>query len=196
MQSRPLTVNRSSVQPVLQSPIPGRPPHTYSHARNLSTSLATSSAHNATHRVTRRKSMTGSSANRDAVVAALKEVGSLPVNAAAARARAASKRSRSGSPTGLPAQNPKFSPEIKPEVPSNTSAVEDDHMSGDEKPLHFEKARVRRASDGQPLSKDGRKSNRVELRCEQCGKGYKHSSCLTKHLLVPILLSCSQMLPM
>ncbi|KAG7152908.1 hypothetical protein HYQ46_003794 [Verticillium longisporum] len=56
-----------------------------------------------------------------------------------------------------------------------------------------QKASVRRASDGQPLIKERRKSNRplikeqrksnrVELRCEKCGKGYKHSSCLTKHL--------------
>lgn len=45
-----------------------------------------------------------------------------------------------------------------------------------------QKSRMRRASDGQPLTKEGRKSSRVELRCEKCGKGYKHSSCLTKHL--------------
>lgn len=48
-----------------------------------------------------------------------------------------------------------------------------------------QKSRMRRASDGQPLTKEGRKSSRVELRCEKCGKGYKHSSCLTKHLFVP-----------
>jgi len=61
------------------------------------------------------------------------------------------------------------------------SAIDDElnDMSGDE---GGDKTRVRRASDGQPLLKEGRKSNRPELRCEQCGKGYKHSSCLTKHL--------------
>jgi len=68
------------------------------------------------------------------------------------------------------------------------SAIDDElnDMSGDERD---QKARMRRASDGQPLVKEGRKSNRPELRCEKCGKGYKHSSCLTKHLFVPILLS-------
>lgn len=68
------------------------------------------------------------------------------------------------------------------------SAIDDElnDMSGDERD---QKARIRRASDGQPLVKEGRKSNRPELRCEKCGKGYKHSSCLTKHLFVPILLS-------
>jgi hypothetical protein len=68
------------------------------------------------------------------------------------------------------------------------SAIEDDSndMSADE--AHAQQsARGRRASDGQPLIKEGKKSNRVEVRCEQCGKGYKHSSCLTKHLLVSLL---------
>ncbi|KAL1893812.1 hypothetical protein Cpir12675_003968 [Ceratocystis pirilliformis] len=46
-----------------------------------------------------------------------------------------------------------------------------------------EQSRLRRASDGQPLVREGGKRfNRVELRCETCGKSYKHSSCLTKHL--------------
>lgn len=47
------------------------------------------------------------------------------------------------------------------------------------------KSRARRASEGAHLSKsDGKRSSGGELRCEKCGKGYKHSSCLTKHLLV------------
>lgn len=67
------------------------------------------------------------------------------------------------------------------------SAIDDDpnDMSADEGDSTFQKARIRRASDGQPLVKEGRK-NRPELHCEKCGKGYKHSSCLTKHLFVPI----------
>jgi hypothetical protein len=72
------------------------------------------------------------------------------------------------------------------------SAIDDElnDMSGDDGASAFRKARVRRASDGQPLTKEGgRKSNRPELRCEKCGKGYKHSSCLNKHLFVPIFLS-------
>lgn len=46
------------------------------------------------------------------------------------------------------------------------------------------RARVRRASEGAHLSKSEGKRSSGELRCEKCGKGYKHSSCLTKHLLV------------
>lgn len=67
------------------------------------------------------------------------------------------------------------------------SAIDDaNDMSADDGASKDQKARVRRASDGQPLTKEGKKSSRVELRCEKCGKGYKHSSCLTKHLLVSL----------
>lgn len=45
------------------------------------------------------------------------------------------------------------------------------------------KSRVRRASEGVRLKgPDGKRVSGSELKCEKCGKGYKHSSCLTKHL--------------
>lgn len=50
------------------------------------------------------------------------------------------------------------------------------------------KSRNRRASEGSRLSKGDGKRSGSELRCEKCGKGYKHSSCLTKHLLVTLSL--------
>lgn len=51
------------------------------------------------------------------------------------------------------------------------------------------KARSRRASDGSQLRKgESKRNNGGELKCETCGKGYKHSSCLTKHLLVSLSL--------
>ena len=47
------------------------------------------------------------------------------------------------------------------------------------------KARARRASEGSRLARsERRRSNTGDLRCETCGKGYKHGSCLTKHLSV------------
>ena len=46
------------------------------------------------------------------------------------------------------------------------------------------KARARRASEGSYLTKGESRRSSGELRCEKCGKGYKHSSCLTKHLSV------------
>ncbi|KAI1932163.1 hypothetical protein LOZ12_005609 [Ophidiomyces ophidiicola] len=45
------------------------------------------------------------------------------------------------------------------------------------------KHRSRRASEGSHLIKgDGGKRSLTELKCDRCGKGYKHSSCLTKHM--------------
>lgn len=63
--------------------------------------------------------------------------------------------------------------------------------------------RTRRASEGAHAllggggSTPGESGGKggVELKCEKCGKGYKHSSCLTKHLLVPpspCFISCTQ----
>ncbi|PHH72110.1 hypothetical protein CDD83_5025 [Cordyceps sp. RAO-2017] len=80
-------------------------------------------------------------------------------------------------PASLPTH--KTIPDVK------ESAIDDEanDLSADE---GLDKTRVRRASDGQPLLKDGKKSNRIEVRCDKCGKGYKHSSCLTKHLSVAL----------
>lgn len=67
------------------------------------------------------------------------------------------------------------------------SAVADDYPS----PENFtgvSKAKMRRASEGSHLTKGEGKRSSSELRCEQCGKGYKHSSCLTKHLSVFLAL--------
>ena len=56
------------------------------------------------------------------------------------------------------------------------------------------KLRSRRASEGSQLrtaaaaaaaAAAGRRESGNELRCETCGKAYKHSSCLIKHLCVP-----------
>ncbi|KAL9039028.1 MAG: hypothetical protein Q9214_005043 [Letrouitia sp. 1 TL-2023] len=44
------------------------------------------------------------------------------------------------------------------------------------------RARARRASEGAHLAKSEGKRASGDLKCEQCGKGYKHSSCLAKHL--------------
>lgn len=58
------------------------------------------------------------------------------------------------------------------------------------------KGRGRRASEGAHLIKgEGKRISGGELRCDQCGKGYKHSSCLTKHLSVPIVSHPPQTLP-
>jgi hypothetical protein len=51
------------------------------------------------------------------------------------------------------------------------------------------KNRNRRASEGSYLIKGEGKKSAADLRCDTCGKGYKHSSCLTKHLYVPSMVS-------
>lgn len=151
--SRPLTLQRPSLT---NSPVARQ-----SHARSNSSLVL-----NTNHRVTRRKSVTNPGPNLAALTAAL------PI----ARRSTASKSARAGSlpspPGSLPPHN------------NNESAIDDEpiELSGDDDPAKPQNPRVRRASDGQPLSKDGKKSSRIEVRCAKCGKGYKHSSCLTKHL--------------
>ncbi|KAI0969213.1 hypothetical protein F4678DRAFT_463477 [Xylaria arbuscula] len=166
-----------------------RPP---SHSRNNSHSLsALSGIHSSTHRVTRRKSITNPAANAAAVVAALQEAGekvtALPIAVASRRGTMSKSAARSGAVGSLPsppASLPTHRFTMHPKPEGQESAIDDDSndMSADEGESGLQKARIRRASDGQPLTKEGRKSNRVELRCDKCGKGYKHSSCLTKHL--------------
>ena len=65
--------------------------------------------------------------------------------------------------------------------PKEEVAVEDN--SGEDETAEKDKSRDRRASEGSYLGKgDSKKSG--DLRCDTCGKGYKHSSCLTKHMYV------------
>ncbi|KAI1170741.1 hypothetical protein F4777DRAFT_101991 [Nemania sp. FL0916] len=189
--TRPLIQHRQSIPPGSVSAMSSaRPP---SHSRNNSHSLsALSGAHNPTHRVTRRKSMTNPAANVAAVAAALQGTGdkvtALPIATNSRRTTvskpgAAARTAVVGSLPSPPASLPTHRFAMHPK-PGQESAIDDDSndMSADERDGELQKARIRRASDGQPLTKEGRKSNRVELRCDKCGKGYKHSSCLTKHL--------------
>ncbi|KAM0535614.1 hypothetical protein ACHAPP_003716 [Verticillium nonalfalfae] len=184
--TRPLT-HRSSVSAASASGLMTR----QAHSRNSSHSILSSSL-NANHRVTRRKSMTNNTTNVAAVEAALKEANAdgpvaMPIGSGARRntasksaaARAAIMANLPSPPASLPPQH-RF--QLEKDAMMHESAIDDDpqDMSADEG--LDQKASVRRASDGQPLIKERRKSNRVELRCEKCGKGYKHSSCLTKHL--------------
>ena len=62
------------------------------------------------------------------------------------------------------------------------NAVADDFMIHDAGDSASKPGR-RRASEGSNLKSEGKRSS-GELRCDKCGKGYKHSSCLTKHLSV------------
>ena len=163
------------------------------HSRTSSQSLL-GNALNANHRVTRRKSMTNTAANAAAVVAAIQEADdkatALPILGARRNTMSKHGVSRAAIASGLPSPpsslpSHKFASVGAKMGSVHDSAIDDDsnEMSDGDNTLNVAKGRARRASDGQPLSgKDGRKSSRAELRCDQCGKGYKHSSCLTKHL--------------
>ena len=71
------------------------------------------------------------------------------------------------------------------------SAIDDDQIDDgdDDDENDFKQMRMRRASEGQQSMKDGKKGSGGDLKCDKCGKGYKHSSCLSKHLFVPTFLS-------
>jgi hypothetical protein len=196
--SRPLTLHRPSLSTNSSSGLTSR----QSHLRANSHSIALGSSLNANHRVTRRKSMTNTQTNVAAVAAAIKEAAgdkssAVPIavssrrNTASSRSAAAARAALVGSLPSPPASLPthRFLADGKREI--QESAIEDDviDMSGDEIEGDFQKARIRRASDGQPLASKEGKKNRTELKCEKCGKGYKHSSCLTKHLFVSSIYS-------
>ncbi|KKA28185.1 hypothetical protein TD95_003722 [Thielaviopsis punctulata] len=179
-----------------------RPPHTRTISHTLGP-LATSPM-NAANRISRRKSVnSGSQANIAAVAAAMDAASPLAMPGpsskhfmAAASVSLSSSVGRTG--LGIPPTPPgslplaKFMPEVKRE---STETAEDENSetmldassirasSSDPTLLDDEKARLRQSSDGQPLVREGGKRfNRVELRCDTCGKSYKHSSCLTKHM--------------
>ncbi|KAK1781711.1 hypothetical protein QBC45DRAFT_38202 [Copromyces sp. CBS 386.78] len=190
--SRPLS-HRPSVS---SNPIPALSIARQPHSRTNSHSLLSGSL-NSNHRVTRRKSMTNTGANVAALAAALQQESGdkampLPISINARRntisrnglSRSAVVGSLPSPPASLPTHKFVTSDGT---VNMQDSAIDDEvHMSGDEgnnSSSGANKSRNRRASDGQSAPKEGiRKINRPELRCEKCGKGYKHSSCLTKHL--------------
>lgn len=69
-------------------------------------------------------------------------------------------------------------------VPANAgsdSAVVDGPAVSSFQGVDKTKNRMRRASDGTRLTKK-EKSASGELKCDTCGKAYKHGSCLSKHL--------------
>ncbi|KAL8768806.1 MAG: hypothetical protein Q9209_005095 [Squamulea sp. 1 TL-2023] len=177
--ARPQSQHRLSASSNPSSNFPIR--HQTSRHHSHSVSLGTL---NPTHRVTRRKSMTSTGANAAAIVAALNGSGqpvpqhnrqswNLKSNGTV---RVADANSKSGN-----------------DLARNDTFADDDDMMQDDGDVadgmpdgragnSVSKARVRRASEGAYLSKGEGKRTSGELRCEKCGKGYKHSSCLTKHL--------------
>ena len=146
--------------------------------RSHSNSVSLSATNN-THRVHRRKSVNAaaSSTAQAAIAAALREHGDGSTTQPQRRSVGSKKTSESQSMSARPSMHSYFGPNST--VPSiEQDAIED--MSMDEDDDSSSKNRNRRASEGSHLVKGNAKKG--ELRCDTCGKGYKHSSCLTKHM--------------
>jgi hypothetical protein len=79
-----------------------------------------------------------------------------------------------------PSMHTYFGPNGVAELPDQE--VVEDNSNDEEMAAQKNKNRNRRASEGSHLIKGDKKSG--DLRCDTCGKGYKHSSCLTKHMYV------------
>ncbi|RKF55733.1 putative c2h2 finger domain protein [Erysiphe neolycopersici] len=192
--SRPLNHQRLSIS--------NNNPLSKSHTR-INTHLVTTGSNITNHRVTRRKSITTNSTST-AIAAAVKEaVGStqsIPIigrklNTSQSSSCKFSNFGLPSPPMSLPTQTQKIRLTFtgKSERLEESAIVDDDdrmyHM-GDEDGEEGEEPeknssmspQARRASEGQHLMKDGKKPSSSDLKCDKCGKEYKHSSCLSKHL--------------
>ncbi|KAF2668388.1 hypothetical protein BT63DRAFT_274945 [Microthyrium microscopicum] len=137
---------------------------------------------NSSHRIDRRRKSTSSNASNAAVLSLVAESLAEQSSPSTKPARrVGSKGSYSAFASSLPAGNGfgQTTFEAKP-----SSAVTDGPGLATLPEAGIPvKSRARRASDGSSLAKvDGKRQVHGELRCETCGKGYKHSSCLYKHL--------------
>lgn len=161
------------------------------HSRNHSHSVSGGSLH-PLHRVTRRKSISAAAAaNSVAVAAAVRDMGDSALATAIPGSSRRNTMSRGyGSKAAAMATPPSSLPThrmsllVGRKADKDESAIDDDpnEEGEDEDQTSFDQARMRRASEGQPLLKgESKRSHSNELRCEKCGKGYKHSSCLIKH---------------
>lgn len=194
--SHPPSQHRTSAGTIPCSNIPIRHAASRQHSHTLS--LGTNSS---SHRVTRRKSMTsGASNNAAMMLAAIVSSGdnlplslgqvnrrSLPVKHVGSTRAAHSISSEFGGQGSSDAMLMDTSTDETTAckhglVEEGSAAAASLLPPGYE--VQTSKARLRRASEGAHHGKgEGRRAS-GELRCEQCGKGYKHSSCLTKHLSV------------
>ncbi|QDS73838.1 hypothetical protein FKW77_006548 [Venturia effusa] len=154
-------------------------------SRTHSHSLSVGSL-NPAHRVTRRKSTSASAANQAAAIAAIGRDASGNVFESSSYSNKRGGKSGFGSKGSLPASLPSGSGFVQGAYDAKYGSAVADGSSLEALPemeTFNTKARSRRASDGSQLRKgDSKRDKGGELKCETCGKGYKHSSCLTKHL--------------
>ena len=179
------------------SSVPGRHVTSRNHAHTVSLG-----ALNPMHRVTRRKSMTSTAVtNVAAMVAAAREREDtslsgmppdrqhLPVKIDKNNRMADHFEGERQHAAGRDLYSSSNYQSITDDMEVEDEALSRDLIAVDgllpiEKHGQSSKSRNRRASEGAHLTKSDGKRVSGELRCEKCGKGYKHSSCLTKHLYV------------
>lgn len=186
----------SASRPISQGSLPPRQNTSRPHSHSVSLS-----AMNASHRISRRKSMTSNTATNAAtaaMAAALREGGDRSSATSSSHRRSVSSR-KGLEPSSMGNGHAFGSYSSRPYAGSNEQHRQDRNPTtdqredsavveggNDEKGVST-KNRNRRASEGSHLTKGEGKRHGNELKCDTCGKGYKHSSCLTKHLYVPQL---------
>lgn len=173
-------MNPSRPPPSSGLPVRQNISRTHSHSISLG-------AMNPTHRVNRRKSAASSTTSNAAaaIVAALGESGDASTLSTNSHRRSlgSKKGSESTSVGGLSGYGSYFARTNDPDRKRSAGSEEESAIAdGIEQKLPGSKARNRRASEGAQLVKGEGKRVSGELRCDTCGKGYKHSSCLTKHM--------------
>jgi len=177
--SRPTSQHRLSVGASTSS-LPTRNPYNRTHSHTLSLG----SVNNGNNRISRRKSSTFSPAANAAALGAAVESGvadgSIAVNRRSSISKTALGSLNEGSHPPMPGSLPK-GVSVPERLSGNSSAVVD----GPPLSSYSDKSKLktRRASDNVRLTKK-EKAATGDLKCEHCGKAYKHGSCLTKHLYV------------
>lgn len=165
---------------------------------------------NSNNRVTRRKSVTTTAASANTAAAVAASMNDAPDSAGIAMpthrrgSRKGLESSSVGAPPGYgsylsrsvnsPSRDSLMARKAPPSQPQDGSSMAQTAVDGNAGPdkTVSTKNRNRRASEGGHLVKGEGKGSRPELRCDRCGKGYKHGSCLSKHMCVtsPPLPSC------
>lgn len=175
--SRPTSQSQHRLSVGTASSLPNRNSYTRSHSHTVS--LA--SANNGNNRIGRRKSSTFSPAANPAALGAAVESGVADGSIAVNRRSSVSKNALGSLHEGEQAASLPHGMSVPARPTGSGSALVDGPplSSYNDK----SKMKMRRASDGTRLTKKER-SNTGELKCEHCGKAYKHGSCLNKHLSV------------
>jgi hypothetical protein len=174
--SRPSSQRRLSVGSSASS-LPIRNSYSRSHSHTASLGSL-----NPSHRIGRRKSSTFSPVSNPTVLSTAVEnvvaEGAAIPNRRSSLSKAALATLNDGGQPPLPSSLPQHASELERD---SGSAVLDGPSLSSFQAVDRTKPKMRRASDGSRLSKK-EKAASGELKCEHCGKAYKHGSCLNKHL--------------